>query len=300
MKRFLIKIFVFFAIIAVCDFGFGCIFDYMQGNAKGGKTKTLDDLLVNDCHDVVVLGSSRAYRHYDPVILEQTLGCDCYNAGYDGMGIVFDYPVLSTILERCQPRLVIYEVTRNSDLNVNNDDANNRYISMLKPYFRNPKVAEVIRSVSMVSYIKLHSSLYRYNTEFLNIVLDFFKSRNMDYKGYQPYRETFKFIYPTHIDENYDSLKLYWLREFAKLSKVNNVKMVWVLSPQFNLNDEDYCTYRMAKEIAGEYDIPFFDHYYDNNFCEHEEYFKDEIHLNIFGASLFSQIIASELLPLIQ
>ena len=86
MKSFIIKILLFFAIVAVIDLCVGFIGDYLQAHAKGGITKQTNDLVMTDAHDVIIFGSSRARNHYDAPYLTDSLGLDVYNAGYDGNG----------------------------------------------------------------------------------------------------------------------------------------------------------------------------------------------------------------------
>lgn len=58
MKRYIVNILVFVAIVAVVDIGVGYAGDYLRNHAKGGETRKLNDLVMKDCHDVVILGSS--------------------------------------------------------------------------------------------------------------------------------------------------------------------------------------------------------------------------------------------------
>lgn len=304
MKRFLINIAIFFGIVGVCDLCFGYVCDYMQTHPKGGETKLFNDLMANDCHEVLVLGSSRAYHHYDPDILEQQLGLESYNAGFDGKGVILAYPILYNILDRsCNPKLVIFEVTPGFDILVNsNDDDNHRYIAPLKPYYRIPVVGEVVRSVSLPSYIQFHSGLFRYNSEFLTVAMNYLKPRSMDYKGYQPLEGTYQYKPPvaSHLSQKYDSLKLQWLHKFAQLKRDHNLNMVWVMSPQFDSVDVSYNAYMVAKDLAAQYDIPVFDYYFDTAYVGHAEYFKDASHLNSYGATVFSKMLAKELKPFVE
>ena len=65
MKKYITNILLFFAIVAMIDLCIGYFGDYLQAHAKGGVTMRINDIAMKDCHDVVVLGSSRAHHHYD-------------------------------------------------------------------------------------------------------------------------------------------------------------------------------------------------------------------------------------------
>jgi len=53
--------------------------------------------------------------------------------------------------------------------------------------------------------------------------------------------------------------------------------------------------FKIPRELAAKYDIPFIDHYRDTTFVGHEELFYDFGHLNRKGAELYSEIISKEL-----
>ena len=55
MKKYIIRIFVFFAIIVLIDMCFGKAYDYMVSHAKGGDTKATYDLLMKDQYDIVII-----------------------------------------------------------------------------------------------------------------------------------------------------------------------------------------------------------------------------------------------------
>ena len=60
--------------------------------------------------DVVVFGASRAYRHYVPDIIEDSLKMSCYNTGNYGHTILYSYATLKVILKRYTPKLIILDV----------------------------------------------------------------------------------------------------------------------------------------------------------------------------------------------
>ena len=99
MKKYIVRIILFFAIVVLVDFVVGWAGDYLQTHAKGGDTKAINDLVKKDQHDILILGSSRAHHHYDTPFLSDTLNLDVYNAGYDGNGVILAYGILQMILE---------------------------------------------------------------------------------------------------------------------------------------------------------------------------------------------------------
>ena len=119
----------------------------------------------------------------------------------------------------------------------------------------------------------------------------------MDYKGFRPLKGTFSCInrVESHLSQEHDQLKLHWLHKLASLKKNHNLNMIWVISPQFDSVNVKHDTYATAKHIAKQYNIPFYDYYFDTTFVGHTEYFKDATHMNSEGAKVFSKKIAHEL-----
>ncbi len=303
MKHFLLKLFAFFIIIILVDFCCGFICDYLQGHARSGATRQFHDIVTKDCHDVIILGSSRAHQHYDTAVLDQKLKLDCYNAGYDGNGVILAYPILVNILNRCKPKLVICDFTRNFDIMINRTDVGNtRYISRLKPYYRIPVVSEVIKSVSYADYIQVHSGMYRHNSKIISLLLDYFLNMKMTVKGFAPLKGNISQVRPEILpkDNTPDPLKLHWLQKLAKLKDEYNLKMVWVLSPQYYCDTPTHADLMIAKEIAVNHGILFLDYYLDSSFIGHNELFRNPTHLNADGAKLFSERLAEDVKSLLE
>lgn len=83
-KNYIIKATLLFLSLVVADRSVGYVLQWMYFNQKGEDyfytTKALD----KQTADLIVLGSSRARNHYNPEILEDSLGISCYNAGRSG------------------------------------------------------------------------------------------------------------------------------------------------------------------------------------------------------------------------
>lgn len=122
MRRFLFNIALFFFGVGAVDLISGQIFSTLLIHAKGGEAKQFHELFEKDKHEILIMGSSRAHHHYVPSIFEDSLGYDCYNAGYDGNGVILAYPLLENMLNRYKPRLVIFEVSKGFDIMLNADD----------------------------------------------------------------------------------------------------------------------------------------------------------------------------------
>lgn len=296
MKKFIIKILLFFTIIIVVDFGVGIIGDYLQSHPKDNSTCVLNDLFFKDYHDVIVLGSSRALRHYDTPFLSDTLGLDVYNAGYPGNGVVLAYGLLEMILERYHPKLVLFDVEPSFDIYVYEpDNHHKRYITRLKPYFRNAAVGNIIKDVSKEEWIKVHSGMLRYNTKFVNLLIEAVKHKSSPTAGFEP-------LYGVYTKEpskkpkeerEIDIFKLKYVEKLLELAKSHSVPIAVVSSPRYGV---DFVSdLQPVIDICDKHKVPFMNYYSDMYFIQHKEWFNDSMHLNAEGARIFSAKIASDI-----
>ena len=91
MKKFLINISIFIAIVAVVDISLGKTFYWLQSTKAKGRTQT-EYYICNELNaDILVMGSSRATHHYVAQMISDSLGKTCFNGGQDGNGIVLQY-----------------------------------------------------------------------------------------------------------------------------------------------------------------------------------------------------------------
>lgn len=301
MKKYIINILLFFAIVVVIDLCVGYVGDYLQSHAKGGPTRETNDLLMIDQHDVLIFGSSRCKNHYDTPYLSDTLGLDFYNAGYDGNGVVLSYGLLSLILQRYQPKLVLLDVEPAFDINVYAGDNNHkRYIRGIKPYYKNAIVSSLIKDVSIEEWYKVHSGMMRYNTEIINKAKDIVRVLPKADHGYIP--RVGELSYEPERKDNtskiqIDEFKLGCIESMIKLAQSKNVPIAIIASPKYG--------YRSSEELQPAFDIcrrnhvPIIDYYAHPMFMQHREWFKESMHLNGNGALEYSKLIVEDLRKLL-
>lgn len=300
MRKFVIKILSFFVIIVIIDIFVGKLGYYLQTHSKGGETKAINDLLMKDTHDVIILGSSRACHHYDSPFLSDTLGLDVYNAGYDGNGCILAYGILDLILERYHPKLVLFDVSKNFDIIVYDDNHYKRYISRLKPYYQNVIIGKLIKDVSLIEWYKIHSGLFRYNSKILNLFVDFVSNNKKSNSGYKPAYGELNTLSNNKLAENevaIDSFKLKYTEKLIKLAQTYDVKIAFFVSPLYR--GENPNVYKPIIDICNNHNVPLFNYYADPYFMNHSELFKDKGHLNANGARKYSSIVVKDILLLL-
>ena len=295
MKKFIMYILVFFVVVIIIDQFVGFVGDYMLHNSKPSPAKQFDDLCLNDNHDILIMGSSRALHHYIPQIIGDTLCMDVYNAGYGGNGIILAYGILQMIIEREPPKYILYDIAWAFDLLVYEpDDNNTRYLSTLKKYRKHDGVAEVLKDISWGTYLKSFSGIYRYNSDLLNSIKYFWWGSTFYEDGYVPlYGELNDSTRQNTEIELFaeDNTKIKYLHKFVQTCQENDICLIFALSPQYGYIDERVI--KLIKKISEQYNITLLDYY--DVFQNDMTLFQDELHMNDKGATEYSKKVAVSL-----
>ena len=148
MKTFLLKIGLLIGIVAAVDIVLGYSLEYVTNHITvGGQGR--DNYIADHAEeDILVFGSSRAVHHYNPDIIEDSLGLSCYNCGDDGSGIVLAYGRLLMLQERHQPKVVIYDVNPSFDLEVND---NHKYLGWLKSHYDREVIKPIFYAIDKIT-----------------------------------------------------------------------------------------------------------------------------------------------------
>jgi hypothetical protein len=301
MKKYLIKITLFFAIVAVVDFGYGKVGDYLREHTRSGVSEKVHYICEQCDEDIIMMGSSRMQHHYVPQIFEDPLGMTCYNAGMDGNGILLSYGFLGMILERYTPKMIIYDVS-GFDMYV---DDNTKYLDFMKPYYHSEheSVAGIFNDVDAMERWKMCSSLYRYNSKLFQFIGDNIHTTSTLEKGYGPIYRTINYDPQVSIDENkkreVDTLKLDYLVKFIELTRKNDVNLVFVASPTY-FGEARAAFNAPIRQLTDQEGVVFLDHFYDSLICSSKEYWSDGTHMNDKGARVFSQKIVGDIGKLLE
>lgn len=296
MKKYLLKIVLFFGIVAVVDFGFGKTCEWLQLHAKGGQMKSLTQTALVQEADVVIMGSSRANHHYVSSVLTDSLGMSVYNAGVDGNGIVLASGLYAMMTSRYTPKVIIYDVEPAFDINVYSEDGNNtRYLGSLRPYYANDKVKDIITRVDPVERYKDISSMFRYNSKIFDLLKDQFVVGGYVEDGFVPLQGTMTKepeIKSKGESSQTDEMKLEFMEEFvAELSK-SDIRLIVTASPKYGATTSG--VFEPVKEICNKYGVEFWDYYCAPEF-QKLEFFKEQMHLNEAGAKYYTAFLSQQL-----
>lgn len=289
MKKFLLRIVIFFVFLLVADIIAGIIFPLLINKAKGGDNWRNNYICNKANEDILVFGSSRAIHHYNPMIISDSMNMSCYNCGQDGNGIILNYGRYNMIMQRYMPKIVIYDIQPSFDL-LGNDD-NHKYLRCLKNYYDRNGIQKIFESVDETEKFKMMSNLYRYNSSFVQIVSDCISpQQSSGQNGYRPLYGEMDRMKISKKEEHkdvvyYDSLKLTYINRFINMSK--GVKLIFVISPTWNgMNSSDY---KPIQEICHDKGILFINFANNPKYIHNYAYFKDGAHLNSKGADEFTK-----------
>jgi hypothetical protein len=108
MKR--IKFIVlFFFLLLLLDFTVGTVMNKAYFKIKTGDLGRTNAIL-KDTSKIIILGSSRATHHYNPLVFEEALGVTSYNGGLDHSTIFYHYAILAERLKKSKPKILILDI----------------------------------------------------------------------------------------------------------------------------------------------------------------------------------------------
>lgn len=297
MAKYIKKVLLFFMLAAIIDVVCGYGFKYLISNAKGGDSQKNYYISEECCDDLLVFGSSRAVRHYDPRVLEDSLGLSCYNCGEQGCGIITSYARYRLIEQRHKPKLVIYEVTPNFDYFKTEDYS--KYLGRIRQYSNNPSIKDIfIELGDELEGVRLFSSMYRNNSFLVNNVLDNLTNERFE-KGFKPLKGVLKSQQKPQKQsmKEMDSLKFSYVEKLIVELKKDNIPMCFYVSPRCidsTMALEEEALYEPIVKLCRKYKVPFINHDYLDGISQNQQLFQDFGHLNKEGARIYSQIVSRE------
>lgn len=294
MKKLLFKIGIFCAIFLLVDLLIGFGMNYLKANSKGGETRRQHYMITEMEDSILIFGSSRAVHHYNPIQLADSLGTSVYNCGQGGLGILHAYIILSKLLKRYHPSLIIYDLYMPYDYNYESD--NSKYLSYQQPFYGDNIESDCIYEVidCNIKY-KMFLNTYRYNSKIFTYLQDFIKPSRTDINGFRPLSGEIDHFFPKPNYQTYtkDPLKWEYFEKFVQLCQIHDIPIFFTISPYYF--DIDQATYNPYMEYACQNNIPILNHLDDERFKGQSKLFNDPSHLNSLGATYYTDIITNEL-----
>lgn len=112
MKRFCIKVFFLAFGLFVVSISADFIISRFLQESKDFKYVVWNDIIKGNMHnDIIIMGSSRAFVHISPSIIDSTLGTSTYNIAMDGSRIERQIPRYNLYrLYNKKPKVILQNV----------------------------------------------------------------------------------------------------------------------------------------------------------------------------------------------
>lgn len=304
-KRGVLTIVAFLILVVTVDRMLAALLDAGFRRIEIGQTGGMVNRALRSEADVIVLGSSRAWRHYDTTVLGDALGRSVYNAGCDGQGIPYMRGLVDLVLKRHTPELFIINIDANM---LAERDRHLGRIPVLAPFMDESEVVrEMIYRRAPFERLKYLSRSYRYNGKVAAILANHGR-RDPSVNGYLPIEGCMD---PTAPVDNEPASELAALPEadpyFVELLRAMirqahdaGARVVLVTGPRWfgdgRIDPGRRHLISVVDAIASEEGVPYF-----KLTIEQEPVFQDPAlyvntsHLNRQGAALFSEMLGARL-----
>ncbi len=301
LKKLIIKLAVFFALLIVLDQVLGAIVRKIYFKQNHGGVYRITYVLEKGTPEIMVLGSSRANHHYIATLIQDSMKTSCFNAGMDGHFISFANAEVNSMLKRYAPKIIILDML-DDEFEQRAYKIEDRVSSLLPYYKTHPEIREIVDLKSPFEKYKLLSSLYTFNTLLLPSItgaLDLNnKQANEKTLGYLPNYEKWggDMAMVDSRNEKLDSNKIKGLKNIIAACNEKKVTLVIVVSPSYKKYTQNYNpTIALARKMADSSKVAFWNYLEDTTYLNHKELFMDIRHLNNDGATIYTEDIIRRL-----
>lgn len=251
--------------------------------------------------DIAILGSSTAICHYNPVIIHDSMLAftgqenEVFNMGRSRQRIAYEYYALKSLIRRNRPKIVFVDVWAS----YLSEGYQINYYNEFRPYLNiNSDVKEMMEQHDDYS-ILAKCNMFCYNTEIVKLLLSARKKTKTN--GFQGDKRELNHAAVKQIEKDTCPLAQISVSEFdslIELAKVNDIQLFVVLSPRLSPSDTTCKSYKYMLNKCCKEGIPFLDFANEKKYYQ-KKYFRDDTHMNFYGAELFTQDLMNEVRPFI-
>lgn len=264
--------------------------------------------------DFIILGSSRAWKHVSPRVLDSIIGSNSFNLGLDDYDFILQYNRFRIFCNNNElPKTVILCLDLNSL-------SKRSYLYDYKQYLPYMATDSILKNtLELYDYFSIfdfYLPFYRYfgHKDLIKVgFLEYFNIKhfeNQKYKGYSGLDLSWDGKFEEFVRHNpkgrkvsIDELSENLFDDFLSQCKAKKINVILVYTPEFEeaqkytLNRaEIFCKYQ---EYAEQYHINFLN-YSTSSICFKQDYFYNSQHLNKIGSQLFTDTLANDILNLIR
>lgn len=301
MKEFK-KIAVALAGFCICflllDFGVGKFFDWAINHLPcEGERIAKSEYVINKVDaDFLVIGSSRAQAHYDPKVLCDSFSeMSVFNAGVDGQLFYYINTSLNCILDRYTPKVVVWDFQLKDF--VDNTPEN---LSLLYPsYYKNEYIKDVLNNQDASLKFTLWLNSYKYNGT-AGRILRTINAKDKGLLGFSSHKtDRSRQLTVEHVNAEKKAIvadKVTELEKTLARAREKGVKIVLAVSPYLEHIDGISPTLKVLQDMSVKYGCLLLDYSQNEAFTGDVTKFYDVGHLNDEGATVFTSMIANDIM----
>lgn len=259
--------------------------------------------------EILISGSSRAQTHYDPQIIQSITGQSTFNMGINGSQTDMQLALLKTYLQHnTKPALVIHNLDLFSFVTTHEVYDPAQYL----PYLHETPLYEAIRQYQPGVWKWRYLPLYGYAVEDLRFTwllgLKGFagiQPPETHFQGYTPRHtpwtgefEAFRASHPEGVTFEIEERGVRLMEELVQVCVQKGIPLLLVYSPVYSemqpLERNRDEIFRRFHALADPFQVPIED-FSSSPICRDQANFYNSQHLNVHGATRFSQELAARL-----
>lgn len=312
MKKFVLRLTVFALVVILIATGLDMLFSKQLMKLRGfafGEGGVWNDIIKGNVNaDVVVYGSSRAWVHIDPQILEDSLKTSSYNLGMDGHNFWMQYLRHQKYMEHNRKPQTILVCVDVLSLELREDLYN---AEQFLPYMLwDSEIKKTTQRYIGYKWYDYYFPFIRYHGKH-SVMETVFKSfvapgssdigRTKGFEGmYRKWNEDLTEAkkkmgsYVAHPD----SVSITLFKQFLSDCKTDTIQVILVYTPEY-VEGQTFIKNRkeiiaMLEDIAAKHEVPLLN-YTTDSMCMNKDLFYNSTHMNHIGAEIFSQKLAHDL-----
>lgn len=304
MKKFLLHIILFSCILLTIALLFDAFLTQRAMRIRTSPFAAWNDIYHDSIHsDVLVMGSSRAYVHFNPAVIDTILHVNSYNLGMNGRPA--DAQIIRYHVYRKhgypKPKLILYEVSHGTMQKSNGYERDQfvPYLLLDKNLWKSCHKLEHFswpdRFIPCWRYLGRQDLMRKLITSSSSASKDYNTNLYKGFHGFDKKWDGNALKKQASVTYTKDSTILRQFQEFLTECRQEDIPVVLIVSPFYIGGTEKMSDYagmhNMFAEIAHKNGIPLLDYTYDELSYD-TTYFYNTMHLNKTGANLFSEKVA--------
>jgi len=309
MKKFFLKLFVFFAPIAILSYSLDVMISNNLRKSNAGENSDWRDIYDGTINsDILIYGSSRAWQIIHPQTISDSLHQNTYNLGIQAHNFWLQYLRHRLLLKyNKKPKVIIQSLDfltfqKRPDLYDPGqflpymlfDTLITKYTTNYKGYTWFDYTVPLVRYYGQMLFLHRAFSLYTHKIP----------DPPDRIKGYMAYDMPFTNVFTDgklkiksyHIQFDTATIRLF--DKYLLECRENKIKMIFVYTPEYIAGQRFVANrdqlFELIHRFSKIYNIPFYD-YSNDTICYKTAYFYNSEHLNKAGSLLFSKKFAHDL-----